>query len=514
MSRMITLVALAMALTLCSDALADPRVSKMIDEQITAKLRAQNIVAAGRADDATLVRRIYLDLLGRPPYTTEAQAFFDDENEDKIHRLIGRLRLYPETAVHWRRVIAGWLQAGSNRQSEDELLAYLARGMWENWRWDSMARGLLDPKPEVPWQQGAASYLIAFLSTDDSKAGREGATVAVASALFGAQLQCAKCHNHPTVPAWTKAHFDGLRAFFDHTVVKRDKRDPRLDEEFNSKSTVRPLFLDGKRFDAKDRPRSKLADYVVRPEAVHFKRAVVNRVWKQLMGRGLVEPVDMIHDGNPASHPKLFDALADDFAANQFNFDRLVSSMMHSEAYLRSARWTGPADERAADSLFAVAQLRPLTGHQMAWSIAVTTGYTRNIQYDRRAEGFNVARGKGLAPALRYKWETTAEYRKLADVFRETGAVSTASQALHLSFDPLMSKVLESGKGSLVGSLIEAKNDEAMARMAFLALLSRQPTADEVALTKDHMKTAKTRLAGCQDLVWAIIGGAEFRFNH
>src|SRR5262249_18304802 len=156
-------------------------------------------------------------------------------------------------------------------------------------------------------------------------------------------LQCARCHNHPTVPAWTKAHFDGLRAFFDQTEAKWDPRSQsgqyELRDKTAEKGATRPMFLDGTRFNA-DRPRMHLAEHALRPEPAHFKRAVVNRVWKQLMGRGLVEPVDMIHDGNPGQYPHLFATLADDFARNQFNFDRLIATIMHSDAYLRSARWT------------------------------------------------------------------------------------------------------------------------------------------------------------------------------
>jgi Protein of unknown function (DUF1549)/Protein of unknown function (DUF1553) len=495
---------------------ADPQITQLIDERITARLRAENVAPVGRADAATLVRRVYLDLLGRPPTAAEAEAYLDDPAEDKHHRLIRKLRDYPEAAAHWRRVIAGWLQASHDTGSErdgDELLGYLARAVAENRSWDVVARELLYPDPDRPGQRGAALYLARFLGGEDKKAGREAATVAVASAFFGAQLQCARCHDHPTVPAWTKAHFDGLRAFFDHTEVSpRAKSGDRLIDKTPAKGATRPMFLDGKTFDPADKPRARLARHALGPDATHFKRAVVNRVWKELLGRGLVEPVDMIHDRNPASHPALFDKLANDFAANGYNFDRLIASIMHSEAYQRSARWTGPADRRPASGLFAVAELRPLTGPQTAWALAAATGYSSEVVAHVRRISVP-AGGPGVSLGARFWWETTHEYAKLADTFRTGGPTSTAGHALYLTFDPLVARLLDHRWG-LVKELVDAEDDDERVRLAYLAVLSRRPTPDEVAIVKAHLKAAKTRAAGCQDVVWALLAGAEFRFNH
>jgi Protein of unknown function (DUF1549)/Protein of unknown function (DUF1553) len=510
-TRLLAVIAIAVA---SGPAAAEPLMSRLIDEQINARLRADGVAPAGRADDATLVRRIYLDLLGRSPSAAEAESFLDDPAKDKVHCLIDQLRLYPETAAHWRRVVAGWLQAGNQTSGELPLLNYLALSVGFNRGWDWVARDLLNPTESDPRLRGAAEYLAHFVEEADAKAGREAATVAVASAFFGVQLQCARCHDHPTVPAWTKAHFDGLRAFFDRTETSRKDSALKLTEKPFRLTDTRPMFLDGKKFALSNSPRTELAAYAFRPEARHFKQAVVNRVWKQFMGRGLVEPVDMIHDENPASHPMLFTKLADDFAGNQFNFDRLISSIMHSEAYLRSSRWTVQANSRPAAELFAVAPLRPLSGAQMAWSVAVATGYVRASDIDPRLDGGFLPLGKGFPITLRFRWEAIADFAKLADIFREGAAASTASHAIYLAFDPFMSSVLDAKNGRLVATLVNEPDDQAMARLVYLAILNRRPTQVEIDQVKEHMKTAKSRSAGCQDVAWALIAGAEFRFNH
>ncbi len=88
-----------------------------------------------------------------------------------------------------------------------------------------------------------------------------------------------------------------------------------------------------------------------------------------MTGVGLVEPVDQIHDGNPASHPELLADLGDAFAAGRFDLRALMRGVLHSETYLRSSRW--PAGSRPADNRYAAAVPKPLTGPQLAVSLDV-----------------------------------------------------------------------------------------------------------------------------------------------
>jgi hypothetical protein len=506
-------------LAVAAPAAADPLVTERIDREVATRLRAAGVVPAGRADDATLVRRIHLDLLGRPPTEAEADAFLADPGADKVHRLIERLRRYPEAPAHWRRVIAEWLQAGvgSRRGDGTAVLNYLAVALGENVAWDQIARELLDPDPNDFRRANGAEYLAGFLDSrldeKDRKARREAAAVAVGSAFFGVQLQCARCHDHPQVPEWTKARFDGLVAVFQSMRVET-KRGSRtiITDDPAARPKAAPEFLDGTRLDGKEPLRTQLVRHALRPEAPHFKRAIVNRVWKQLLGRGLVEPVDMIHPGNTPSHPVLFAFLAEDFADNGFDLDRLVSSVMHSEAYLRSARWTGPADARPAPELLAVAELRPLSGPQTAW--AVTTGLGTTEAMKARPRRFP-APVPGLDPEARYGWEGSIAFDRLVGAFRSpaSGPPTTPGHAIHLAFDPTVLGLLDD-RGALPAQLAEEEDDEKVARRAYLAVLSRRPTPDEVAVVRGHLKAAKTRRDGCRDLVWALLAGAEFRFNH
>ena len=170
-------------------------------------------------------------------------------------------------------------------------------------------------------------------------------TSGVASLFFGVQLQCAKCHDHPFVDQWKQDHYYGLAAFLGRTQEARIENTPIIKERAEGEvkfttteqeeKTAKLMFLDSRVFEEPKPPEDRkngtrnqrrlagntllqpprvLADYALTSDSQFFKRAMVNRMWKHLMGRGLVEPVDQMHEANPASHPKLLDRLADDFA--------------------------------------------------------------------------------------------------------------------------------------------------------------------------------------------------------
>ena len=77
-------------------------------------------------------------------------------------------------------------------------------------------------------------------------------------------------------------------------------------------------------------PREALADWMTAPENPYFARVIVNRVWADLMGRGIVEPVDDLRATNPPSNGPLLDALADDFRRHGYDLKHLIRTIMTS----------------------------------------------------------------------------------------------------------------------------------------------------------------------------------------
>ncbi|WP_439631961.1 DUF1549 domain-containing protein [Gemmata sp.] len=527
----------ALVLAACGALLVSPparagdvrELSGAIDAKVDTALAKEGVRPAPRAEPHELVRRIYLDVLGRIPTADEAGAYLKDAREDRHHRLIDELLASAEMPAYWRGVFHQWLNGAldERRPGEDEFLAYLQKRLEENAPWDKVAREMLDPDESDPVGRGASYFLASRLAGNDRSAQLDAMTVAVSSTYFGVQLQCAKCHDHPTVDKWTQENYYGIAAFFARTATARAKsgsgtvltEKPDGEVKYTGRktgeATARLLFLDGTVSEAKGGRRKALVAAGVNAESPYLKRAMANRVWKHLMGVGLVEPVDQIHDANPASHPELLDLLAADFAANNFDLRRLLGGVLHSEAYLRSSRWAGPGP-RPADRTYAVAALKPLSPPQLALSLAHATGYAEVLRA-RYQQGDKSGPGAAVTPGgLRVRFEKEREYAALAARFKQEGEgfQANASHALFLTYNPVVQKMLKPGAGSLVTRLAGAKDDEA-ARLAYLAVLSRPPAAAEADAVAKYLATpGVAREELCRDIVWALLAGSEFRFNH
>src|SRR5262245_25773498 len=339
----------------------DMAVSDSIDREILAKLQDARVIPAPAADDAEFHRRATLDTAGRIPTAAETEAFLADQSPDKRDRLIDALLSSREMPLAWSRILSGWLMPPEGRRDE-KFVGYLRRGLSSNKSWDRFVREILTARPSGPDDQYASSFL------SYRKAAVADGTIAgdVGRALFGVNLRCAQCHDHPHVPAWTHEHFLGLSAFFTRSYEHRytnaanqaqvafaEKGSGELEAILagGKKEIVRPMFLDGTLVD--EPSGATAAEPAATPNAAppvppfsrrearariatdgrvpYVKRALVNRVWQRLMGRSLVEPVDMMYDGNAATHPRLLDLLADDFAGHGFDLRRLIAVVMHSQ---------------------------------------------------------------------------------------------------------------------------------------------------------------------------------------
>src|SRR5262245_35774513 len=417
----------------------DPKVSEAIDRIILAKLKEHNLTPAPPADDAEFHRRVTLDLLGRIPTPAETEAFLADQSPDRRPKLIETLLAGKEMPMAWAQVLSGWLMLKEGRR-DPQFVGYQRNGLAKNRPWDRLAREMLTARPEAPGDQAAGLFL------GSRKAALKDNSIArdVGRAFFGVNLRCAQCHDHPHVPEWTRDRFYGLSAFFARTfehaytdaqnqkrTVLAEKSAGELEYTAQGKKKVAPLmFLDGTPVeeppadkDVKEPPpknapppepafsrREAFARGALGPQSPYFTRAVANRVWKRLLGRGLVEPVDMMHEANPATHPELLALLADDFAAHGCDLRRLIAVVMQSDTYARSSRWPGK-DGLPDETLYAVAALKPLDADQLALSLPLATGY-----YDAQLTGPPKRTVAQVRSAAAWK-EVLAEFDAESDEF-------------------------------------------------------------------------------------------------
>ena len=186
-------------------------VEKVIDQSIDAAIADAGVTPAEQADDATLIRRLTLDLVGRIPTAPEIEAYLQSKKADKRAELIDRLMTSPGFARHQGALFEVMLNPDPNMRSTGALRDYMIAAMKESKPWDQVFREVLLPDEKDAKLKGAAEFLRGRVADVDKL------TNDVSVTFFGVNVSCAQCHNHPHVASWTQDHFYGMKMFLVRT---------------------------------------------------------------------------------------------------------------------------------------------------------------------------------------------------------------------------------------------------------------------------------------------------------
>jgi hypothetical protein len=497
-----------------------PRRNK-IDGLVWAKLRRLGITPSGPAGDSTYLRRVYLDIIGRLPSVEEARAFLSDKDTDKRAKLVERLLERPEYADHWASKWMDLLRPNPYRvgiKAVFSLDAWIRQVFRRNLPYDEFVRQVVAARGST-WQAGAATVF------RDRREPEEAATT-VSQLFLGIRLECAKCHHHP-FEVWGQEDFYGFAACFARIGRKGTGLSPPISggEEivYAEKSgsvkhpltgkvlEPRPLFGSfGKIADRAD-PRAALASWITAPENRFFARVIVNRVWSDLMGRGIVEPVDDLRATNPPSNGPLLDALADDFREHRCDLKHLISTIATSHVYGLSST---PTDRNVADTRNYSRHYRRRLGAEVVLNaVCDITGVPETFQGmppGTRADGLWTVRAESLF------LDTFGRPDPNQDPPCERRPDSSVVQALHLMNAPGLHAKITSDSGLPARLAASKQSPRRIAEELYLRTYSRFPTDDEASLVGEVLEEARDlrgRRAAVEDLLWALINTPEFLFK-
>lgn len=526
-----------------SRAVAPSPLHERIDQAIAAGKPDFEKQATPLASDAEFLRRITLDLTGTIPTAAEARVFLNAPSPNKRQLLIDRLLAGPEYARHFADVFDVLLmeRRPDKNVPKAQWLEYLRSSFASNKPWDQLVREILTSDGTDAKLRPAAKFYL------DRNGDLTILTRDISRLFLGMNLHCAQCHDHPLVESYKQAHFYGINAFLNRSFVFADKATKlvvfaeKAEGEVSYQSVFDPMkvtkttgprmpsgppvkepaFEKGKEYAVAPangvRPvpkfsrRAQLAGQVASRENAQFKRNSANRLWALMMGRGLVHPLDLDHPANPPSHPELLALLADEFAAMKFDVRAFLRELALSKTYQRSSELPAGLTDVPPQS-FAVAHLKPLSPEQLAWSLMQATGLT---DAERKALGKGLteaalhARLAGNVPAI------VATFGSQPGQSEGQSFQATLDQTLFLANGPVIRAWLAPRAGSLADRLATPKDSAAIAEELYLSILTRKPGEDEYKEVADYLKARPTdRAAALQDLAWALLASAEFRFNH
>ncbi len=510
----------------------NPPANNFIDTLVFDRLQKLRIAPSDLCDDETFLRRVTIDLAARLPTVEEYRAFMADTASDKRTRKIDELLQSDGFVELWTTI---WSEHMRNKGSTFAPNAMLPKSsdVFQDWIRRQMKSGRPLNEFVAEMVSASGSNISAgppnFYTMMVNKWNVDPKPLAAdfSQLLLGVQIQCAECHNHP-FDRWTMDDYYSLVSFF--TGVKRingiEPRERRI--FFDLTADPAKHLVDERPMPARvlggtepvpsgTDPRKALAAWLTAPENKLFRENLANRIWAQLMGRGVVEPVDDVRVSNPPANAPLFEALGERLAELKFDLRGLVRDICSSRVYQLSSQ---PNASNALDTRqFSHGHLRRLRADVLLDAIADVTGKPgelANFPPGTRAVAFHPRNAGGTAAGAKSSQEFFHSFghaKRESVAAAETKREPTLAQALHLIVgDTVRDRLVD---GGVVKKLVETKSTpEDVVEELFIRTLARKPDSEEmaamIALVGDKPKDS----AAYEDIFWSLLNSTEFLFSH
>ena len=493
-----------------------------IDGHVWDKLKRLGVTPSVAAPDHTFLRRAYLDIIGRLPTPEETKAFLADSRPEKRVHLVESLLERPEYADFWANKWADLLRPNPYRvgmKAVFNLDSWLRESFRANKPYDQFVRELIGASGST-FRNGATVLYRDRREPDEI-------TTMVSQLFLGVRLDCAKCHHHP-FEIWGQDDFYSFAAFFGRIGHKGVGLSPPISggEEviFASEKAGRggvkhpvtgrvmtPKPLLGEEQDIPDDrdPRQVLAAWVTAPENPYFAKVIVNRVWAEMMGRGIVDPVDDLRATNPPSNGPLLDALAVEFRKNGCDLKKLIRTIATSHVYELSSL---PGERNAGDGRNYSRHYRQrLRAEVLLDAVCDVTGVKEKFE--------------AMPPGSRSieLWTVRSQSLFLDSFGRpdpnqdppcERSGETTVVQALHLMNAPGLHEKITSDTGRAATLAASKATNAEIVDELYLRVYSRLPDADEKrACLRWFEKPAVKRRQAVEDVMWSLMNTPEFVFG-
>ena len=527
-----------------------------IDRLVEAATPDFGSFAATASSDDEFVRRIYLDLAGMIPTADQTRAFRKDPSAAKREALIDGLLSSPQHARRMQYVFDEMLmerRVGTDIPNAD-WETWLRGSFRDNKPWDQLVTEILSADGADEQLRPAAKFYL------DRKFEIDMVTRDIGRVFLGVDLECAQCHDHPSIDDYLQRHYYGLSAFLKRSYLFTDSKSKKKmlgekadgDVKFTSVFTAEEGQTDPRVLNlpgipdpppAKDlyiaKPAGKVrgiptysrrmqfAKAMIGDDNVDFRTNIANRLWAVMIGRGLVEPLDIRHSQNAPSHPEVLQLLADGFLAHKYDVRWLLREIALSQTYQRSSVPAVNTEHATkATDAFARGLLKPLSPEQLAWSSVVATEFTTVTMKAQEAALQKAEPETAAAKQKEPLWREETLHKALKSEVdlvvtrfagqggQKTSFEATADQALFLINGANVEKWLKPQDGVLTDRLQKLDSSTELAEELYVAVLSRPPTDDEIANVTAYLNSVSDRPTAIREMTWALLSSAEFRFNH
>lgn len=587
-----------------------------IDELVEQNYKKFNVTPNEMTSDEEFMRRVYLDANGTIPDLRETRVFLKNKSDSKRERLIDFLLGKEGYVAHQYNFWADLLRT-KDREGRLRLIPYqtwIKESLRENKPYDKFVYEMLTASGKV-WEDPAVGY---YLTDDGMPLDNMNNTIQI---FLGTRIGCAQCHDHP-FDRWTQKEFYQLAAFTAQMNTRsygdQGKAYGEMQKEFRKstdtgsdlvkiagaearfgivqnlivpnryeisevawkqlelpktydypdakpESVVMPKTIFGEDMEVKkgESRREVFARWLTSEKNPRFAKTIANRLWKQLMGVGLIEPVDDIQDSTLAENPELMAFLESEMIRVKFDMKEYLRILMNTRTYQRQSTTTeydpavpyhfpGPilrrmTAEQAWDSLLTLAIPQP-EGYSKDYDNAFVKVINVDFEKEKPEEVLKKAieldqkyftgkavasrerpysyvpdqktyQGRYIRMLLARAYELPSPLppdhflRQFGQSDRELIGASSRDgsipQILTMLNGPSTHMMLEQGS-VIYDNVTREKDESASIDLIFLSILNREPTANEKKIARDEIK--RSGPAGYGNVIWALVNTREFLF--
>ena len=498
---------------LSSDAadLSSEPLNNFIDEEVLRLLAELRFPVSSLTDDSTFLRRVTIDLTGRLPEYKHPSRLPGLDREAIVDKLLSSEAFVDFYTLKLAKLFRIQSKGDKNRVATTPKAArgfhnWIAERLRHGDGYDQIARQIITATGDTTEVAPATFYT----AVEDPQQQTEFAT----EVFMGSRMKCANCHNHP-LDKWTQDDFHGLTAIFAKLTRQQViKLNPLGRAIHPNTGEAAQMKIPGESFlpTATKDGREAFAKWLTAPDNPYFAKAMVNRLWKLLMGRGLVEPVDDFRSTNPATHPALLNKLAEDFIEHGYKLRHTLKQIALSATYARSSV---PIDGNQTDDRFYSHMIqKPMEPAVLADAISDVLGVASQYgseQYGTRAVA--LPDGSIRSDAL----DILGRCDRSSSCESAPSPTGPLAQKLHLFNGALLNDRIGTN-GSRLDQFITAEMQPmAIVRNYYQMALNRRPNEQENRFLDRLLNTAKSPKEQrnlLEDFVWSIVTCKEFVTNH
>ncbi|MCE9531393.1 MAG: DUF1549 domain-containing protein [Planctomycetes bacterium] len=491
-----------------------PPENNFIDKLAWNKLEQLGIAPSDVTDDATFMRRVFLDTIGTLPTAAEAREFLADKRADKRAKLIDQLLERPEYADYWAMRWSDLLRVDRDTITPAGSVAFtrwLRKQLVDNRPYDEMVREIITARGDTTAEGPAAIYKALTTPEEMSRS--------FSQLFLGVRIQCAQCHHHPS-ERWTQDDYFALAGFF--TGVGRKALPGANQAIFAQKGAEMKHPRTGKLVPTQalaaspadftnvpDR-RIVLAKWMTTPDNPFVARAIANRLWAHYFGHGLVEPLDDLRVTNPATNEPLLDELAKQMRDLKFNMKAYTKLLLNSRLYQLSGN---PLPSNVTDEQnFSHASPKAIPAEVLLDAISQATASPE--KFNGWPEGYRAIQvWDNRMPSYFFRIFGRPVRASVCECERSNEPSIT--QALHLMNSEEITSKIRSKQGSARKLARSEKKPAEIIDELYLSTVSRFPTEKERALMLTVFEDAgDDRVAAVEDVLWALLNTRGFVYNH